>query len=69
MNRNDLLSWLSHVPQDLRYAVRGLCRAPGFAGFVTAILALGIAANLCTFSFIDAIMLRMLPVKDPGSLF
>ncbi len=69
MNRNDLLSWPSHMFQDLRYAVRGLRRAPGFAGLVILILALGIGANLSTFSVIDAIMLRMLPVKDPGSLF
>ncbi len=63
------VSWVSHIAQDLRYAVRGFRRAPTFTGFVIAILALGMGATLSTFSVTDAILLRMLPVKDPGSLF
>jgi predicted permease len=63
------ISLVSDVAQDLRYAVRAFRRAPGFTGFVIVILALGIGANLSTFSVADSILLRMLPVKDPGSLF
>jgi predicted permease len=55
--------------QDLRYAFRILRPAPGFTSFVILILALGLGANIATFSVADAILLRMLPVKDPGSLF
>ncbi|MGC2660886.1 MAG: ABC transporter permease [Bryobacteraceae bacterium] len=61
--------WLSNVAQDLRYAIRAFRRAPGFTGFVIAILALGMGVNLATFSVTDAILLRLLPVRDPHALF
>jgi predicted permease len=54
--------------QDLRYAFRMLRRAPGFAAVVIVSLALGIGANTAIFSAIDAVMLRMLPVKEPQQL-
>ncbi len=63
------VSWVSNVVQDLHYAIRTFRRSPGFTCFVIFILALGMGANLATFGVMDAILLRMLPVKDPGSLF
>lgn len=63
------ITWLSDVAQDLRYALRGFRRAPGFTGLIIFMLAAGMGANLATFSVMDAILLRMLPVKDPASLF
>ena len=63
------IGWISNVLQDLRYALRGFRRAPGFTIFVISVLALSMGANLATFSVTQAILIRLLPVKDPGSLF
>ncbi len=54
--------------QDLRYALRGLLRNPGFA--VTAILSLmlGIGASLAIFTVADNLLLRPLPYPDPSRL-
>jgi predicted permease len=62
------LHFLETFLQDLRYALRLLRRTPGFAAVVVISLALGIGANTAIFSAIDAVMLRMLPVKDPQEL-
>jgi len=51
--------------QDLRYAVRGLKRAPGFAAVSILTLALGIAATTIVYSIVDGILLRPLPIQDP----
>jgi predicted permease len=54
--------------QDFRYALRGLIRNRGFAVVALMTLALGIGANTAVFSVINAVMLRALPVRDPGQL-
>jgi predicted permease len=54
--------------RDLRLALRGLRRAPGFAAVAVLSLALGVGANTAVFSLINAVMLRSLPVRDPGRL-
>jgi predicted permease len=51
--------------QDLRYAARGLKRAPGFAAVAILTLALGIAATTIVYSIVDGILLRPLPIQDP----
>jgi predicted permease len=51
--------------RDLRFALRGLRKRPGFAVVVILSLALGIGANTAIFSLVDAIMFRPLPVPDP----
>src|SRR5262245_7767652 len=62
------LGWLESLVQDLRYGVRTLWRSPGFAATAVLSLALGIGANTAIFSLIDALLLEMLPVKDPEQL-
>jgi putative ABC transport system permease protein len=50
--------------QDLRYAIRALKRAPGFAAVAIITLALGIAATTIVYSIVDGILLRPLPIED-----
>ena len=59
---------MSAFLQDLRYAVRNLGNAPGFALVAAATLAIGIGANTAIFSIIDTILLRPLPYAHPGQL-
>ncbi len=53
---------------DLRYALRTMRRNLVFTGVAVVSLALGIGANAAIFSLIDTVMLRPLPVRDPGTL-
>jgi predicted permease len=53
---------------DLRYGLRAMRRNPGFSALAILSLALGIGANTAIFSLINTLMLRMLPVRDPGQL-
>lgn len=55
---------MSGFVQDLRYAVRGLLRAPGFAAVSIVTLALGIGATTIVYSVVDGILLRPLPIRD-----
>src|SRR6516225_5394422 len=62
-------SWLENAMQDVRYGLRQLRRSPGFTAVAVLTLALGIGANTAIFTLIDAVMLRSLPVANPGQLY
>src|ERR1043165_9590004 len=60
--------WLIDFGRDVRYGLRLLARNPGFTLVAVLTLALGIGANTAIFSVINSVMLRSLPVRDPGRL-
>jgi putative ABC transport system permease protein len=60
--------WLEQGAQDLRYSVRQLRRAPGFAVTAISTLALGIGATTAIFSLVNGVMLKPLNFSDPERL-
>ena len=65
-----LWTWtlLEQVAQDARYALRTMARNRAVSAFAVLSLAMGIGAGTAIFSFMDAILLRQLPIADPSSL-
>jgi len=61
-------TWLEQLLQDTRYAFRTMLHNRAFTALAVLSLALGIGANTAIYSFMDAILLRALPVQDPRSL-
>ena len=60
--------WLETLLQDTGYGLRSMRRTPGVTAIALLSLALGIGANTAIFSFLNAVMLRTLPVKAPEQL-
>ncbi|MGH7670415.1 MAG: ABC transporter permease, partial [Gemmatimonadaceae bacterium] len=60
---------LDDVAHDVRYAVRGLARRPGFTAIAALCLAIGIGSNAAMFGAVDELLFRSpAGVRDPGSL-
>src|SRR5215470_8350169 len=53
---------------DLRYGLRVLAHAKGWTLVIVLSLALGIGANTAIFSAVNGLLLKTVPVRDPGSL-
>src|SRR5687768_7735972 len=64
----DIVNHWEILKQDLRYTVRTLNRARGFALTAILVTALGVGANTAAFSVADFVLLRPLPYADPEKL-
>jgi macrolide transport system ATP-binding/permease protein len=62
------LPTLETVLQDLRFGVRQLLKHPGFTTAAVCVFALGLAANVAIFGFVDASVIKPLPYADPSRL-
>jgi predicted permease len=57
--------WMEQAFQDLRHALRGLRKSPGFCAVALLSLACGIGVNTAIFTLVHGILLERLPVPDP----
>ena len=60
--------WLEQTLQDLRFGVRALARAPGFAALAVLSLALGIMATTAMYSVVRAVIIDPFPYRDVDQL-
>ena len=64
----NVAAWLDQARADVLYGVRQLRLNPGFTAIAVLSLALGIGANTAIFQLVNAIRLKLLPVRDPQQL-
>ena len=62
------VTWFDDLLRDVAYALRSIQRAPGHTAVAALSLAVGIGANTATFSLVNTLLLRPLPVADPQDL-
>ena len=63
------MDWLEAAWSDLRFAARGLARAPAFTAVVVVTLALGLGATAAMFGILDRLLLQPpIGVRDPGQV-
>jgi len=60
---------MQNLPGNFRYAMRQFRLSPVFTAAAVLTLALGIGGTTAIFTLIHAVMLRSLPVSDPGKLY
>ena len=54
-----------NILQDLRFAIRLLVKDGWFTGVAVIALALGIGVNATVFTFVNAVLIRGLPISEP----
>jgi predicted permease len=59
---------MPHLAADLRYALRGLRKAPLFTTVAVISIAFGIGANTAVFTLVDQVLLRKMPVANPSEI-
>ena len=62
------MRWIYECRDDVRFAVRQLTKAPGFAAVAGLTIALGIGATTAIFSVVHAVVLQPLPFPEPDRL-
>lgn len=60
--------WFEHLRQDVRYALRQMRRSPSYALMAILTIGLGLGANIAIFLLTYTILLKELPVPNPGQL-
>src|SRR5580765_7971360 len=65
----NLSVWSENRWAEFRFAVRMIRKTPGSTAIAVMSLALGIGANTAIFSLVDAMLLKLLPVKAPQELY
>ena len=61
--------WIENRAAECRYAFRMIRKTPATTAMAVISLALGIGANTAIFSLVDAMLLKLLPVKSPRELY
>ena len=62
------LQFFENVLRDAKFSLRQMKNNPGFAWTAVLILAIGIAASVAIFAFVDAALLKPLPYAEPNRL-
>jgi putative ABC transport system permease protein len=62
------LPFIETIARDVRFAIRGLRKEPGFTAVSVLTLALGIGANTAIFTVVNAVLIQPLPYPDAHQL-
>ncbi|HEV2133912.1 MAG TPA: ABC transporter permease [Terracidiphilus sp.] len=60
--------WLEGWARDAKYAMRTLCRTPGFSAVAMVVMAIGIGASVALFTVVRSVLLRPLPFPHSNRL-